>query len=113
VSGQEAGRRRPPAGRDAAGAGGARGGEGPAATEAVAATSSTVTGSTGRRPGPRPQGRARRAASTGNKDIVSECYATATGDAMEPIDIPPGDGSAMFDLNLFIIASHFRATLDR
>ena len=32
---------------------------------------------------------------------------------MELIDISPGDGSAMFDLNLFIISSHFRATLYR
>ena len=32
---------------------------------------------------------------------------------MDLIDISPGDGSAMFDLNLFIIVSHFRATLYR
>ena len=32
---------------------------------------------------------------------------------MELIDISPGDGSVMFDLNLFIISSHFRATLYR
>ena len=48
-----------------------------------------------------------------NKDVISECSAAATGDAMELIDISPGDGSAMFDLNLFIISSHFRATLYR